>query len=177
MRVIAMLALIGILTGCYTVQAQEPPKPEPLANTESVLVDNAQTPTPTHPVEIACGDFTNLVHFSWWAMVDDDTSKILTREATQGWLAHIKKGVGDYPPFERAATAVILAYLPTGPTYLPGAGFDSEPLYLPDPQKFQGALLGARQFDRLCGFYGYPRAEVHPDVLVEHICSGRVTNP
>ena len=162
-----------------TAEATQPEvSPTPRPNTPVLT----PTPTPpaqnTHPVAIACSDFANLVHDAWWAMVDDEAAQDLmhkpqgaNRSVLQTRLASIHTATENYPVIYKAIGSIRAARLSTY-----GGGHEHRKTFGPDGDHqhdtwFNGALIGARQVDRLCGYYGYEQAEVHPDVLVERLCT------
>ncbi len=160
-----------------TITPTPTPTPDPLDIL--LLPDPTRTPSAqTHPVETACSDFADLVHDSWWAMVDDEVAQDLmqkpqgaNRSVLQARLASIHTATENYPVIYKAIGSIRAARLSTY-----GGGHEHRKTFGPDGDHqhdtwFNGALIGVRQVDRLCGYYGYEQAEVHPDVLVERLCT------
>lgn len=163
------------------------PTPEPTTELSTPIPWPILTPTPTpqaqntHPVATACSDFADLVHDSWWAMVDNETAQRVmsvpegqSRPMLELRTYALMNATKDYPVINRALQAVALSRLPSY-----GGGHQHDEYQFGSfggdhdhNSGFASALIGARQIDRLCRYYGYETAEVHPDVLVERLCTG-----
>ena len=120
------------------------------------------------PAASSCQEFTDLVHYAWYATVSPEIASSLPIDSENGasvqrWLFNLRDYLkdNDEPGMADAMSRLIVPTLRTT-----GAG------------KFQEGVIYGRQMVRLCAVRGFSTPQVSPDVLTEYICEGfNMANP
>ena len=156
MRKILIVAGLLLTLAC-SIHAGEP---TPAATSTPPLIGGSPTPTPEPqtPAEVACEAIsTQLIHV-YFATVDPETAKAMSRDDLSHWLyawaSYLDKN--NEVALARSLSEVARINLS----------------FSRDDNRFRTGTIYSRQMARLCSWIGVPLEESDTSMLVDYLCEG-----